>query len=102
MVFIMQYSFQYSLRYQHIIIISTKYQAKSRIEPPRSPARACRPQGHFRRPELPFPMMVIIIFLLISLVFRNVRNRYRGPLMIDGAFRALSTASAFFTTTSGG
>ena len=31
-------------------------------------------RGHFRRPELPFPMMVIIIFLLISLVFRNVRK----------------------------
>jgi len=27
-------------------------------------------------------MMVIITFLLISLVFSNVSQRYRGPLMI--------------------
>ena len=47
-------------------------------------------------------MIVTIVFLLISLVFRNVRKRYNGPLMIDGAFRALSAASASFTTTSGG
>ena len=73
-----------------------------RLPNPWTRERACRPGRHFRRPELRFPMMAIIIFLLTSLVFRNVRNRYRGPLMTDGAFRALSAANAFFTTTSGG
>ncbi len=33
------------------------------------------PRRYFRRPELPFPMMVTIFFLLMSLVLRNVRKQ---------------------------
>ena len=47
-------------------------------------------------------MIVIIVSLLMSLVFRNVRKRYKGPLMIEGEFLALSAASASATTISGG
>ena len=53
-------------------------------------------------PWLFFPMTVTILFLLISRVLRNVRKPYKGPLTIDGVFRAASAASASFTIVSGG